>query len=778
MIFIDRSTVSIPEVLTSGRTTEARARIEKLLSGSTEKHLDQLRITFDTSIWKACLPTLMDLFKRKCAYCETEISLSQPVDVEHFRPKQGAEGLEQDRQHLYYCWLAYDWDNLLIACMDCNRRRTIGGKLVGKAQLFPLEGPRAQILASVADCRKTEMPLLLDPCYDDPAVHLEFEETGLIKPKTPRGATTVEILGLNLREMLVAARATVWQQTKTALEHALAFQKGYAPNTGLVETVAGNMMNALDVRRPHVAVRNAAFEQFRNLLREKRIVLDPRLFNAIRRVPDYAGIAANIDAIDIANQAPAAGTAPTFAVAAAPPASAPAPAPQAPSVVPPKKIADRKQLPPFAYQRIRRIEIRNFKVIESLDLDIPRGPAGEEGIPGALMMLGENATGKSTVLDAIALALLGTKQIAQLPIAGEDFLRRESLVDSESKPTKPASVLLKLEDESSVIRLDIGLDGKFSGNEDPAVVLLGYGPRRFFAPGANHGNESADRIKSMFDPLVTLADPKHWLLNCSDAHFALAVRALRTMLLLPDEAVVDRQPEVPPRTRMIFELEGRVESLDSLSEGYKTILAMGVDIMREMLNYWTDLESAHGIVLIDELDTHLHPRWKMRIADRLRRALPEVQFLASTHDPLCLRGYHHGEVQVLRRDDAARIERIADLPNVQGLSVQQLLTSEFFGLYSAEDPKLEETMARYATLAAKRDRSTEEDAELARSRDAVHAKMAVGTTDKDRVVQSALTEYVLESRSTPAAGKATLERATVRKIVDYWKQADAPARDA
>ena len=105
----------------------------------------------------------MSMFQGKCAYCETQLSTSQPIDIEHYRPKQGAEDLNHKHEHLFYCWLAYEWDNLLVACMDCNRRRTIEGKLVGKAQLFPLESPRAPFMASIADCRRTELPMLLDP---------------------------------------------------------------------------------------------------------------------------------------------------------------------------------------------------------------------------------------------------------------------------------------------------------------------------------------------------------------------------------------------------------------------------------------------------------------------------------------------------------------------------------------------------------------------------------------------------------------------------------------
>jgi len=67
----------------------------------------------------------------------------------------------------------------------------------------------------------------------------------------------------------------------------------------------------------------------------------------------------------------------------------------------------------------------------------------------------------------------------------------------------------------------------------------------------------------------------------------------------------------------MFQLDGNASPLDRLSDGYKTTVAIGVDIMREMLRYWPCLEAARGVVLIDEVEAHLHPRWKMRIMQKV-----------------------------------------------------------------------------------------------------------------------------------------------------------------
>ena len=241
-------------------------------------------------------------------------------------------------------------------------------------------------------------------------------------------------------------------------------------------------------------------------------------------------------------------------------------------------------------------------------------------------------------------------------------------------------------------------------------------------------------------------------------------------MLLPDEAIVRRGEASATESRSIFfELEGRHETLETLSEGYKAVIAMGVDMMRELLQYWPDLESARGVVLIDELDTHLHPRWKMRIAQRLRQAVPGVQFLTSTHDPLCLRGFLDGEVAVLRRTDDGSVELELDLPSVQGMSVQQLLTSEYFGLYSTEDPALDESFARYATLMSRQNPTDDERAELEQQYTHLAEVLQLGTGPTERLMQDAVQEYLFQRRSKSSGEPAVLRSEAIAKVVELWK---------
>lgn len=173
-------------------------------------------------------------FYGKCAYCETNIIAYQRGDVEHFRPK-GAVADENDnpivlrdedgrivrdengqpKLHPGYYWLAYDWRNLLPACTICNQSSTIDDQKIGKHDRFPVDGQHAQTPKE----QKSEKPLLIHPGSgdekDDPDAHLSMDtETGLMKAKTDRGGTCIEVFGLNLREGLVSDRRRSSREVK------------------------------------------------------------------------------------------------------------------------------------------------------------------------------------------------------------------------------------------------------------------------------------------------------------------------------------------------------------------------------------------------------------------------------------------------------------------------------------------------------------------------------------------------------------------------------------
>ena len=152
------------------------------------------------TVWKYLKSYLFSVTKGKCAFCETDALIVSPGDVEHYRPKAAVDG---DTQHNGYYWLAYNLENYLPSCGNCNSS--------GKMNKFPVSGTRAY---GPSDNLEDEKPDLLNP-FDDkddpPHKHLEFvvdidNSLGTVGAKTHRGKQTIEILGLN-RAQLVSSRS-------------------------------------------------------------------------------------------------------------------------------------------------------------------------------------------------------------------------------------------------------------------------------------------------------------------------------------------------------------------------------------------------------------------------------------------------------------------------------------------------------------------------------------------------------------------------------------------
>lgn len=143
-------------------------------------------------------------FRGKCAYCERDIH-NQHGDVEHYRPLKrvtDGQGNQVTRtqnggveKHPGYYWLAYEFPNLLPACIICNRpsRQFTEGRLIGKWDRFPVREFRAW---GPGD-ENHEEPLLLNPVEDEPSSHLRFNRNGVLGWRSDNGEMTVRILALN-----------------------------------------------------------------------------------------------------------------------------------------------------------------------------------------------------------------------------------------------------------------------------------------------------------------------------------------------------------------------------------------------------------------------------------------------------------------------------------------------------------------------------------------------------------------------------------------------------
>jgi len=143
----------------------------------------------------------------KCGYCE---AIAPPLEVEHYRPKSASrQARDQVEQKPGYYWLAYEWQNLLLACVLCNQPRTdTDGSATGKGTLFPLANP-SERARSHHEALAQEQPLLLDPYEDDPDQHIGYRQH-MPLALTLRGQATIDALRLQSKDQQ-ARRVTLWE---------------------------------------------------------------------------------------------------------------------------------------------------------------------------------------------------------------------------------------------------------------------------------------------------------------------------------------------------------------------------------------------------------------------------------------------------------------------------------------------------------------------------------------------------------------------------------------
>lgn len=399
---------------------------------------------------------------------------------------------------------------------------------------------------------------------------------------------------------------------------------------------------------------------------------------------------------------------------------------------------------------IQRVVIRNFKALRNVQFSFRESV---DGRAPCMVLLGENATGKSTLLEAIGLALAGAREASRL-------VRPKSVL---SRGAERGKVVIRFWDSKSLVTLNFGRGSKqFGGTSKPSAIVLGFGALRY--PEARTKSSKRDRsasfarIAPLIQPLARVPFPVQWLTGLPPARFDVAARALKEILPIQDEAVLTRAGKRPQ-----FVVGNDVTPLTEMSAGYQTIVGVSIAIMKLLFERWNTLDSATAIVLIDELDAHLHPRWKMRIITSLRNAFPLVQFISSTHDPLILRGLKNGEVLLMRRDPKKGSVADANLPPIEGMQVDELLTSRHFGLDSTTDPESDALYNEYYHLLSlpPTKASTKEIRGLRRQLGDLEA---FGRNQSENLMLDTARAYLRETQHLPLPSSRRLKKRTISRL--------------
>lgn len=328
---------------------------------------------------------------------------------------------------------------------------------------------------------------------------------------------------------------------------------------------------------------------------------------------------------------------------------------------------------------IKRVVLENLRGFQHLDFDFERPGNGYAGWD---VVTGDNGAGKTAFLKAIALALVGTDTARALQPSLQGWIRREvneavvavEIVPGEEdkfsqgrRPEHPFWSELKLSaDPGPEVTLTVGNQYKAKGKgpkhgpwtENPTGwYSVGYGPfRRLYAasPEAQRlmvGASRVARFATMFREDATLGECEIWL---KDLHVKKLEKREKeatilenVLKLLNDDFLRNglRIEKVDSEGLWLRDASDIVLPLADMSEGYRAALALLVDIVRHIVNVFgpADLVQEkqgclvvphNGVVLIDEIDSHLHPEWQRQISFWLKERFPNIQFIVTTHSAI------------------------------------------------------------------------------------------------------------------------------------------------
>lgn len=403
-------------------------------------------------------------------------------------------------------------------------------------------------------------------------------------------------------------------------------------------------------------------------------------------------------------------------------------------------------------ERVRLQDIRGF---EELNFSLVRDGGG---FAGWTVFTGDNGSGKSTLLKAIALALTGPDTARALQPSFHRWIR-----DGKSQGAVEVDLVQTAGDDSYVDGGRTPASGKFGakilvvkGTKDPILRIArpsgkaglkayetpnrsiwsqdakgwfscGYGPfRRVFGASPEAMRvmvaPTTERFVTMFQEAASLAEVNQWLLGLSHKKLELKpseTRQLENIIgvlrddLLPNRITVD---DVDSDGLWLKDRNGVRLAWSEMSDGYRAALALVCDILRHLSNaYGSDgllqpddsghlVVSKSGVVLIDEIDAHLHPEWQREIGFWLKRRFPNIQFLVTSHSPLiCQAADSNGLFVLPEPGSGAKPRHLSphEYHTVVASRPDTILRSAAFGLTETRSPRAVEARASYARLKGK-----------------------------------------------------------------------------
>jgi hypothetical protein len=410
--------------------------------------------------------------------------------------------------------------------------------------------------------------------------------------------------------------------------------------------------------------------------------------------------------------------------------------------------------------------VRCFGPEQTLDLSDGHGKPARWTI-----ILGVNGTGKTTILQSLVIFELIPMPIRDLGYIGpprfftkpweyrQTFQRSQEQKTTWTAKVATSQTLSAPPNRFTEYQLQIpptmGREGNLIstgniGRESPWCCAYGAGRRMGVAALSESGPD--DPTASLFSDRADLRNPEEWLLrldyaaskpsDSQDRHRERLKQVKQLLLsILPEvEDIRLISPDGPnPNSRAEFKTPYGWVPLRQLGYGYQTLITWVTDLANRMVERYPESPNPlaePAVVAVDEIDLHLHPQWQRKLMSFLTERFPNTQFIATAHSPLVVQAAADANLAVLRREgDHVVIDN--DLGNIRNWRVDQILTSDLFGLKTARPPQIEPLLLERGKILGK-SKLTAADQRRLKEIEAEIGDLPFGETEQERKEREAI----------------------------------------
>lgn len=423
---------------------------------------------------------------------------------------------------------------------------------------------------------------------------------------------------------------------------------------------------------------------------------------------------------------------------------------------------------------LSRVSIRNIRCFDKLDLRF-----GTRTLrPDWTMIVGDNATGKTALLKSIAIGLCDVSSAAGLLRESDSGYIRHGkkwgtiVIDLKDPNSRRYKIFTKIERvaiRSRAQRTDYyervtqWTYPRYHRFPWGKIFACAYGAGRgTIGTGDISGYSVINAVYNMFNYSEGLQNPELMLRRISAHSIKFKSELLRNL----KNILYERFPK-NNKYKVLLDNSGVLVDgpwgknmpLRDIADGYKSTFLWITDFLGWALSFNPQIKTfkeIRGIVIIDELEEHLHPKWQKFIVEELRNSFPNVQFITTTHSPLIASSI----VNKFDQKNKSRLIHLALQTNnkvtsmnlngtVTGLDVDQLLASRAFDYLTSYDEKVEKLLLEASKIASKKKKSIK---------------------DKNRYIQvkNILEHFLLSEKITPF--EIEMEKDNLHRISTKAKQ--------